>query len=135
MLEVAEKLKDLLNGDFSQNFKEKYYGKFLTGDITVKYNENTCTLSFHNGVVVAVRNGIPNTGVDLGIAGTTADWKQFGIRKSLSISTNKMNPHNLSLLGAPLRTRQNFNALAYLCRVFSQILEDGGVNICEKGAR
>jgi hypothetical protein len=134
MLKLAERLRDRLNGECAESFRDKYYGRFFTGDITVKYDAAAFTLSVHLGKVIAVQKGIPVTGVDLGVSGGAEDWKEFGDRKSLSVSLNSMNPHNLSLTGAPLRTRQNFNALAYLCRVFSEILESGGLQLIEKEA-
>lgn len=135
MMKVAEELRHRLNGACSDNFANRYYGRFFSGDITVKYDDIVFTLSVHDGNVIAVRNGIPITGVDLGVSGSTEDWTEFGVRKSLSVSTNKMNPHNLTLMGSPLRTRQNFSALAYLCRVFSEILETNGAELRGEGAR
>lgn len=123
MMEIAEELGRKLNGECSDKFANVYYGRFFTGDMTVKYDGAAFTLSMHNGKVVATVEGVPITGIDLGVSGSKEEWDQFAIRKSLSVSTNRMNPHNLTLLGAPLRTRQNFNALAYLCRVFSEIVE------------
>lgn len=134
MEKLAEMLRDRLNGDCAETFREKYYGRFFSGDMSVKYDAQVFTLSIHQGKVVAVQQGTPITGVDIGVGGGAEDWQEFSHRKSLSVSLNSMNPHNLSLMGAPLRTRQNFNALAYLCRVFSEILEAGGLKLIGKGA-
>ncbi|MDJ0931704.1 hypothetical protein [Breoghania sp.] len=84
-------------------------------------------MSVHLGKVVAVQEGIPNTGIDLSVEGKAVCWAEFCDRKSLTVSTNTINPNTLTLLGAPLRTRQNFNPLAYLCHVFGEVLEDQGI--------
>jgi hypothetical protein len=126
MQKIPEKLKERLNGECSDTFKNRYFGRFFTGDVTVRYDDSVHTFSIHLGYVVAVQAGVPITGIDIGVAGSAEDWKEFSDRKSLSVSTNKMNPHNLTLQGSPLRVRQNFNAVAYLCRVFSEILESVG---------
>ena len=123
MLDVMLKLKDRLNGPDAETFAKTYYARVLVGDITLKYDAEVYTLSVHNGTIIDVIAGIPLTGVDLGVSGAKKDWDQFAIRKSLTVSTNKMNPNCLAHLGTPLRTRQNFNAVAYLCRVFAEILE------------
>ena len=126
MIKTIEELGRRLNEECADKFANQYFGRFFTGDMTLKYDDEAFTLSLHRGKVIAVQAGVPNTGIDLGVAGAAADWAQFAERKSLTVSTNKMNPNNLTLLGAPLRTRQNFNPLAYLCRVFSEVLEEQG---------
>ncbi|MCW2306344.1 hypothetical protein [Rhodobium gokarnense] len=123
MQDVMLKLKDRLNGPDADTFANKYYGRVLTGNITLKYDEEVYTFAVHNGKIIDVTAGIPLSGVDLGVSGAKKDWDQFAVRKSLTVSTNKMNPNCLAHMGAPLRTRQNFNAVAYLCRVFAEILE------------
>lgn len=123
MQNVHERLRERLNGDAAETFKNRYYGRFFTGDMTLRHGAMVFTLSFHLGDVVAARPGVPITGVDLGVSGETADWDWFADRKSLSVSTTKINPNNLTVQGSPLRIRQNFNALAYVCRVFSEVLE------------
>jgi hypothetical protein len=126
MNKVAETLRERLNGECSDSFKNRYFGRFFTGDVTIRHDDEVHTFSIHLGDVIAVRSGVPITGIDIGVAGAAEDWNEFADRKSLSVSTNKMNPHNLTVQGSPLRVRQNFNALAYFCRVFSEILETVG---------
>ncbi len=123
MKDYMLRLKDRLNGPDADTFSNTYYGRVLVGDITLKYDEEVYTFSVHKGKIIDVIPGIPLTGIDLGVAGAKKDWDQFAIRKSLTVSTNKMNPNCLSHMGTPLRTRQNFNAVAYMCRVFAEILE------------
>ena len=115
------KLKDLMNGDESKKFKEFYYGRFFTGDITITDSGETCTLSFHTGDCISVVEGIPLTGVDVGVSGGAVEWEKFCTHKSLSIATNRGNEHNLVLMGGPIRFRQNFNVVAQLIRVYSGI--------------
>jgi hypothetical protein len=126
MQKIAETLRDRINGDCADTFKNRYFGRFFTGDMTLRHDDATYTYSIHCGDVVAIRAGVPITGIDIGVSGAAIDWQTFSARRSLTVSTNKMNPHTLTLHGAPLRLRQNFNALAYLCRVFSEILDAAG---------
>jgi hypothetical protein len=123
MMDIMLKLKNRLNGPDADTFANTYYGRVLIGDITLKYDDEVYTFSVHNGKIIDVTKGIPLTGVDLGVSGAKKDWDQFSTRKSLTVSTNKMNPNCLTHMGTPLRTRQNFNAVAYMCKVFSEILE------------
>lgn len=114
-------LQELINGVESEKFLNFYYAKFFTGDISIKEENEVCTLSFHNGKCIDVEKGIPNTGVDIGVAGSKADWDKFAAHKSLSVATNRGNTNNLTILGGAIRFRQNFNVVAQLIRVYAGI--------------
>jgi hypothetical protein len=121
MLEKMMQLQALINGSEAEKFREFYYGKFFTGDITIVDNGETCTLSFHLGECVSVVKGIPNTGVDIGVSGSKEDWEKFRTHKSLSVATNRGNTNNLTTMGGAIRFRQNFNVVAQLIRVYAGI--------------
>lgn len=114
-------LKDLINGIESEKFLNFYYGKFFKGDITIIDCDETCTLSFHFGKCIDVVEGIPNSGVDIGVKGGKGEWGKFTLHKSLSVATNKGNSNNLTTLGGNIRFRQNFNVVAQLIRVYAGI--------------
>lgn len=120
-LDKMEELKTLINGEEADKFLNYYYGKFFTGDITLIEGDVTYTLSFHKGKVVDIEEGVPNTGIDVGIQGTTEEWDKFATHKSLSVATNKGNDLNLTTLGGAIRFRQNFNVIAQLIRVYAGI--------------
>lgn len=120
-LEKMEELRDLINGEEAETFQEYYYGKFFTGDITLIEGDTSYTLSLHKGKVVDIEEGIPNTGIDVGVQGTSEEWDKFATHKSLSVATNKGNDLNLTTLGGAIRFRQNFNVVAQLIRVYAGI--------------
>ncbi|WP_077211953.1 hypothetical protein [Bacillus dakarensis] len=121
LYEKILELKEKINGEEAELFKEFYYGKFFSGDITLSEEQETVTLTFHKGTCIDVVKGIPNTGVDIGVSGSKDDWDKFVTHKSLSVATNKGNSNNLTTLGGAIRFRQNFNVVAQLIRVYASI--------------
>jgi hypothetical protein len=99
MYEKMLQLKDKINGEEAELFKEFYYGKFFSGDITIGEESETVTLTFHKGTCIDVVEGIPNTGLDIGVSGSKEDWDKFVTHKSLSVATNKGNSNNLKTHG------------------------------------
>jgi len=49
MYEKVLELKEKINGEEAGLFKEFYYGKFFSGDITLSEEKETVTLTFHKG--------------------------------------------------------------------------------------
>lgn len=121
MFEKMSVLKEKINGEEAELFREFYYGKFFSGDITLVEEMETVTLSFHKGKCIDVVKGIPNSGLDIGVSGSKEDWDKFVTHKSLSVATNKGNSNNLKTLGGAIRFRQNFNVVAQLIRVYAEI--------------
>lgn len=121
MYEKILQLKEKINGEEAEKFKEFYYGKFFSGDITIIENLEAVTLTFHYGKCIDLVEGIPNSGLDIGVSGSTEDWDKFVTHKSLSVATNKGNSNNLTTLGGAIRFRQNFNVVAQLIRVYASI--------------
>lgn len=121
MYEKMFQLKEKINGEEAQKFKEFYGGKFFSGDITILENMETVTLTFHHGRCIDVVEGIPNNGLDIGVSGSKEDWDKFVTHKSLSVATNKGNSNNLTTHGGAIRFRQNFNVVAQLIRVYASI--------------
>lgn len=121
LYEKMVELKELINGSESELFLNFYYGKFFKGDITIVDGEEACTLTFHYGKCIDVVEGVPNSGIDIGVKGNDEKWKKFVSHKSLSIATNRGNKHNLITMGGAIRFRQNFNVVAQLLRVYAGI--------------
>lgn len=119
--EKMEQLKELINGEEAEKFLNYYYGKFFSGDITLKEENQAYTLTFHKGKCVDIEEGIPNTGIDIGVEGSKKEWDKFSAHRSLSVATNKGNADNLTTLGGAIRFRQNFNVVAQLIRVYAGI--------------
>ncbi|WP_342433432.1 hypothetical protein [Neobacillus sp. FSL H8-0543] len=121
MFEKMLVLKEEINGEEAELFKEFYYGKFFSGSITLIEETEAVTLVFYKGNCIDVVNGVPNSGLDIGVSGSKEAWDKFVTHKSLSVATNKGNSNNLSTLGGAIRFRQNFNVVAQLIRVFAGI--------------
>lgn len=120
-LEKMQQLQELINGEEADKFLNFYYGKFFSGDISLTEDDTTYTLSFHKGKLIDIEEGMPNTGLDIGVTGTKKEWDKFATHKSLSVATNKGNADNLTTLGGAIRFRQNFNVVAQLIRVWAGI--------------
>lgn len=121
MYEKCLGLKEKINGEEAELFKEFYYGRFFNGYITLSEDEESVTFTFHKGNCIDVVKGIPNTGLDIGVSGTKEEWNKFMAHKSLSIATNKGNTNNLTTHGGAIRFRQNFNVVAQFIRVYASI--------------
>ncbi len=121
MDEKMIQLKNKINGEEAELFREFYYGRFFSGDITLCEEDRAATLTFHKGTCIDVAEGIPNTGIDIGVSGSKEDWEKFVTHKSLSVATNRGNSNNLTTLGGAIRFRQNFNVVAQLIRVYASI--------------
>lgn len=120
-LEKMQQLQEAINGEEAEKFLNFYYGKFFSGDITLTEDDTVFTLSFHNGKLIAIEEGLPNSGLDIGVLGSKKEWDRFSTHKSLSVATNKGNPDNLTTQGGAIRFRQNFNVVAQLIRVWAGI--------------
>lgn len=122
-------VKDRINGAEAENFAERYYGKCFSGRMSLVVGDVVCTYSISRGKIVQAERGIPWDGYDVGVKGSAAAWKSFATsdRKSLSRSTIWPKGESLELMGKPLTVRQSFGALAYLCKVFGDIIEEEGV--------
>ncbi len=127
MFQKMEKLQQIVNGPEGESFREFYYGKFFTGTVTLIDGDEKATLSFHQGKIYVIASGIPDTGVDIGVSGTTEAWDAFCGHKSLTVASSRVStdadkPYpRLAQLGGIIRVRQNFNPLAQLCRLYAGI--------------
>lgn len=126
MIERAEKLKDFINCAYGEEFREYYYGKFFTGSMSFTEDDESCTIYLERGVVTKVETGLPEGGIDIGLAGTKKGWDMWApCRRSLSIVCYQIrqggNPEDFKTIGEPIRYRQNNNALAQAGRLYSYI--------------
>lgn len=126
MMERADKLREYINGSYGEEFREYYYGKFFSGSMSFTDDGETATLYFKNGAVNDVREGYPEGGVDIGLAGTSKGWDMWApCRRSLSIVGYQIrqggNPEDFFTQGETIRFRQNNNALAQAGRLYSYI--------------
>jgi len=123
MLEKFEQVKDLINGTEAVNFKEKYFARFFSGDITLVFDKVPYTLTFHKGTMIDVMYGKPLTGINFGLGGTQAQWEDFYKHRNFQLATSaKRNPNCFEFLGSSLAFRQNNNVIAHLLRVIAMAM-------------
>ncbi len=112
MLAKLQLLQQNLNED--AEFKTKGFGQFMTGTITLGFGARQYTFALYKGTILEVFEGVPLTGVDIGVAGPDEGWRMFFEHKNFY---RGINPHHgkLSLQGNYIRAQTNINCLAYLC--------------------
>jgi hypothetical protein len=122
-LEKFEKVKELINGAEAENFKEKYFARFFSGDITLVIDKVPYTLTFHKGTMIDVMHGKPLNGINFGLGGLQAQWDEFFEHRNFQFATSaKRNPNCFEFLGSPLAFRQNNNVIAHLMRVLAMVM-------------
>lgn len=123
MLEKLEKVKELINGPEAENFKEKYFARFFSGDITLVFDAVPYTLTFHKGTMIEVIQGKPLAGINFGLGGTQAQWEDFFEHRNFQFATSaKRNPKCFEFLGSSIASRQNNNVIAHLMRVIAMAM-------------
>lgn len=123
MLDKFNKVKELINGREAETFKEKYFARFFTGDITLVFGETPYTLSFHKGTMIDTIKGTPLTGINFGLEGTQAKWDEFFEHRNFQLATSPPhNPNHLGFLGSTLAFRQNNNVIAHLMRIIAKVM-------------
>lgn len=129
MKKEFEAVVERINGKEAEEFLERCYGKCFSGQITLMNGEDVCTYALSHGKIVSSYPGVPWDGYDIGVKGTPTAWRSFATVdcKSLSRSTIWPKGEFLELLGQPLHVRQAFSALACLCRVYGDVLEESEV--------
>lgn len=129
MKKEFQEVADRINGCESEEFLQRCYGRCFSGQITLIDGAETCTYFLAHGKIVSCYDGIPWDGYDVGVKGSESAWKSFATNdcKSLSRSTIWPIGESLELLGKPIRVRQSFYALAYLCKVYGDIIVESEV--------
>lgn len=123
MLGKFEKVKELINGAEAETFKEKYFARFFTGDITLVMDKISYTLSFHKGTMIDTAQGKQLSGINFGLGGTGEQWEDFFKHRNFQFATSaKRNPLCFEFLGSPLAFRQNNNVIAHLLRVMAMVM-------------
>ena len=121
--EKIEKLKEYINGIYGEEFRQAYYGKFFTGSMTFTEDQESGTIYLEQGVVTHTEEGIPEKGIDIGLAGTKKGWDMWSeCRRSLSVVCYQIRQsgslEDFRTIGESIRYRQNNNALAQAGRLY-----------------
>ena len=123
MLQKFEEVKSLINGSEAETFKERYFGRFFTGDLTLVFDGVPYTLFFHKGTMVDASKGKPLDGIKFGLGGTKEQWDEFYNHRNFQLATSPAhNPNHFEFLGSTLAFRQNNNVIAHLMRVIAMVM-------------
>ena len=125
MLIKFEKVKELINGQEAETFKEKYFARYFTGDITLVFDLTPYTMSFHKGTMIETIKGKPLTGINFGLGGAQEQWNEFYKHRNFQFATSPAhNPNHFDFLGNILAFRQNNNVIAHLMRVVAMVMAE-----------
>ena len=121
MLNKLNKVAEYLGGSMSEKFLKTYYGKYFTGSITIMEDNDAGTMYLHNGCVYTVESGIPETGIDTGLASSKEGWDAFqDSRRSLNISSSPaLKEKQIKTLGGVIRVRSCQSPLALVAKIYS----------------
>lgn len=119
MLDKLTLLQKKLNED--ADFNTKGFAQFMTGNITLGFGAIQFTFAFYKGNILEVFEGVPLTGVDVGVSGPEEGWQMFYDHKNFY---RGINPHHgkLGLTGNYIRTQTNINCLSYLCTKLTDLV-------------
>lgn len=120
MKEKLLKIKEIINNEKTDDFKENYFGKYLTGDVTLTFDNVSYTMTFNKGVIVELIDGINLTGVEMGIIGPQAGWQELYTHKNFSRAIGPKHGR-LGLQGNMIKNMGNLNSLGYIARVLCSI--------------
>ena len=79
-LERLEKFKivqERVNGPEAGLFKNRYDGRFFTGDMTFVFDGVPYNMFLYKGTVIDVFIGQPADGYNVGISGSSEQWEDF----------------------------------------------------------
>ncbi len=118
MLEKLVLLQQTLNED--PGFMTKGFARFMTGTVSLGFGDKTFTFALYKGKILEVYEGIPLTGVDIGVGGPAEGWQMFYAHKNFYRGINPRHG-KLNLQGNFIRAQANINTLAYLCTKLAEL--------------
>ena len=128
-LERLEKFKEVqrrVNGPEAELFRERYDGRFFTGDMTFIFDGVPYSLYLYKGAVIDVYMGKPASGCYVGIKGSSEQWEDFFRHRNFQLATGiKHNPLCFENLGSALANRQNNTVVAQMMRIIARVMQDG----------
>jgi hypothetical protein len=119
MLNKLTLLQEKLNQDAA--FKTEGFGEYMTGSITLGFGDIHFTLALYKGNILEVFEGVPITGMDIGVAGPEEGWKEFYQHKNFYRAINPCHG-KLSLQGNFIRAQTNINCIEYVCTKLSELV-------------
>ncbi len=114
-------VQKILNGEKAGDFKENGLGQYLTGDVTLTFDAESYTMTFHKGTVVEVLDGTNLTGVKMGVAGPTEGWQELYGHRNFSRAIAPKHG-KLRLQGNMVKCMGNLNCLGYIARVLCEVV-------------
>lgn len=121
MKEKLLQVQILINGEKAEDFKENGLGKYLSGDVTYTFAEKAYTMTFHEGTMIAITEGVKLTGIDMGVTGSNEGWQELYMHKNFSRAIAPKHG-KLSLQGNMVRCMGNLNCLGYISRILCEVV-------------
>lgn len=125
MFEKLQLLKSQINGPEAQTFREGYFARFFTGNITLIFDKETYTLFFHEGVLINIAPSVAMSETSIGVSGSKEAWEAYFEKPIFGLALMPSNPNHLTSFGPPLVFRQNYNVISYLCKVLAKVCKEG----------
>ena len=113
MLALFEKVLERINGDLAEAFRLEAFGEHLSGLVTFSVGARHFTWAIHKGAVVEASEGVPLTGLELGVGGPEEGWEELFEHRNFSRAIAPKHGR-LSLQGDLVKAMGNLNALGFL---------------------
>ena len=121
MKEKLLKVQQIINNEKSEEFKNKWLGQYLTGDVTLTFGDKPYTLTFNKGTIIEVMEGTNLTGVEMGVTGPQAGWDELYGHRNFSKAIGPKHGQ-LKLQGNMVKCIGNLNCLGYIARVLCSVV-------------
>lgn len=121
MKEKLLQVKELINNEKADDFKNNCFGQYLTGDVTLTFATASYTMTFNKGVIVEVMEGTNLTGIEMGVIGPQEGWQELYEHKNFSRAIGPKHGQ-LRLQGNMVKNMGNLNCLGYIARVLCSVV-------------
>jgi hypothetical protein len=121
MKEKLLKVQKIINGEKEDEFKNKCYGQYLSGDVTFTFGSESYTMTFLKGALIEVMDGVNLTGIEMGVIGPQEGWQELYAHKNFSRAIGPMHG-KLRLQGNMVKCMGNLNPLGYIARVLCGVV-------------
>jgi hypothetical protein len=115
------KLQKIINNEKAEDFKNKWYGQYLSDDVTFTFGSKSYTMAFFKGTLIEIMEGVNLTGVEMGVIGPEEGWQELYAHKNFSRAIGPMHG-KLRLQGNMVKCMGNLNPLGYMARVLCSVI-------------
>lgn len=121
MKEKLLRVQEIINNEKAGEFKDKWYGQHLSGDVTFTFGDRSYTMTFLKGTLVEVMEGVNLTGLEMGVEGPEEGWRELYAHRNFSRAIGPMHG-KLRLKGNMVKCMGNLNPLGYIARTLCGVV-------------